>query len=325
MTGVMRPLGQNRMAKLGAVKIGVKTGRAMKAIETFRFLSNDPDSLDALAAAYGGTVKPFNDAKSPWKLELITTSSEIAVILPPNPLGDGPMYEKFGGKGIERRCDGTTCEIEQRGPDGPEKVDVPCMCPGKPKADQCRGTTRLDVIIPEARVGGTWQLVTKSEFAADELSTMVRMIQLAGAQGLTEARLRVDPRQTRGGANQFKVPMLLLNHTIQELMAGQGQLTGASARAALGVGTPVAIGPGSPAELPTAGGDSGVIDAEIVDDPITDEQLAKVKDLWGHLPTETAQKWVRSEQEAANLPAKATEMNREQAQAFISILNRAFD
>ena len=54
--------------------------------------------------------------------------------------------------------------------------------------------------------------------------------------------------------------------------------------------------------------------------------MARLADFCGvKLLTDTAQKWVRSEQEAAKLPDKATEMNREQAQAFISILNRAFD
>jgi len=108
--------------------------------------------------------------------------------------------------------------------------------------------------------------------------------------------------------------MLLLNHTIQELMAGQGQLTGASARAALGVGTPVAIGPGSPAELPTAGGDSGVIDAEIIE-----PAAVTVAELW-HQMSDDQRAAARTQQQEAGLPPKIGDMDQAQAQQFIDIL-----
>lgn len=240
---------------IGKIKIGEKHGRSMRAIDKFRFLSSDRESMESIAEAYGGTVRPFSDAKSQFTLELYCDASEIPIILPPNPLGDGPRCELFGGKGIERRCNLTDCEIEQDGPEGKERITVPCICDAEHKY-KCDVRTRMSVVLPICRFGGTWTIETKSDFAAREWQAMVATIQAAGQLGMTRAKLGIDSRISRSGAHKFKVPRLILDHTFEELVAGAAAITGGQVQRQLEQPAMGAIGPGA---------NDMVVDAEIVD------------------------------------------------------------
>lgn len=216
-----------RLPELGRIKDGVKVpGKGQpKAIDTLRFTSQDPIALAQVAAALGGEVKAYSDPKSTDTHELLTPVAETPVILPPDPLGGTPMYELYTGGGRDRWCDGVTCERWRKGADGPEPYDVACLCAEAGELS-CRPTVHLSVILPFTRLGGTWRWTTHSHNAAVELPGMVEAIQSLQAKGLTRGVLRVDSRtQTIAGVTRhFKVPVLGVDATADELASGQATL-----------------------------------------------------------------------------------------------------
>lgn len=236
-----------RLPELGRVKDGVKVaGKGQpKAIDTLRFTSQDPKALEQVAAALGGEVKAYSDPKSTDTHELITPVAECPVILPPDPLGGTPMYEHYTGGGRERWCDGEVCERWRKGPDGPEPYEVPCLCAEAGELT-CRPTVHLSVILGFTRLGGTWRWTTHSYNAAVELPGMVEAIQSLQAKGLTRGVLRIDSRTQvlAGVTRHFKVPVLGVDATADELAAGQ---------ASIGAATPVAIAPVAVAEIEAGG------------------------------------------------------------------------
>jgi len=275
-----------RLPELGRIKDGVKVaGKGQpKAIDTLRFTSQDPKALAQVAAELGGEVVAYKDPKSTDTHELITPAAETRVILPPDPLGDTPMYETYGGGGRDRWCDGVKCEQWRKGPDGPEPFEVDCLC-AKAGELTCRPTVHLSVILPYTRMGGTWRWTTHSHNAALELPAMVDAIQSLQSKGLTRGVLRVDSRtQTIAGVTRhFKVPVLGVDATADELAAGQATF------GAIGSGTPVAIAPPAVAQIEAGGTptprdphgaadppasvspppEPDIVDAEIVDDADT--------------------------------------------------------
>lgn len=244
-----------RLPQAGRIRLGVKTESAMKSIDTFRFTSQDRQSIEQVAAIYGGTVSPWSDPKAvgdQW--QVITESNELRIALPPDPLGGTPIYELWGGGGCERRCDGEGCERHVQGLDGIDVEAGPCICANKGVLE-CKPITRLTVLLPEVRFLGVWRLDTKSMNAAQELPGMVELIQTLQSRGIQRAILRVERREQRiaGRTNKFVVPVLGLDSSVEELAAGS---------AALGEVAP------APAEVRaiTVGSDDEIVDAELVDD-----------------------------------------------------------
>ena len=239
-----------RLPELGRIKDGVKVaGKGQpKAIDTLRFTSQDPKALAQVAAELGGEVVAYKDPKSTDTHELITPVAETRVILPPDPLGGTPMYELYSGGGRERWCDGVTCEQWRKGPDGPEPYEVACLCAAAGEL-ACKPTIHLSVILPFTRMGGTWRWTTHSYNAAVELPGMVDAIQSLQSKGLTRGVLRVDSRtQTIAGVTRhFKVPVLGVDATADELAAGQATF------GAVGAGAPVAITTPAVAEIEAGG------------------------------------------------------------------------
>lgn len=256
MTRLPVPLNnlRRRIPEAGRLRMGVKTGRAMKAIDTWRFTSHDKVALEQIADLYGGAVKAWSDPKAAeGQFEVITDASEIRIVLPPEPLS-GPVYELWSGGGCERRCDGEHCETMQRGPEGPEPVEVPCLCSAA-GALSCDVKTRLSVLLPEIRFAGVWRLDTKSWNAAQELPGMVELVQSQQGNGLSYAVLAIKPRRTvtNGQTKRFLVPQLGIPQSLEELAAGMTRLGALPATEA------PALEAGEP--------DDVVVDAEIVDSP----------------------------------------------------------
>jgi hypothetical protein len=285
---------RRRLPQAGRIRSGVKTRASNgkirpKATETFRFTAPRRDDLDVIARLYGGEVRPWSDQKSEDRFEVLTEASEIRVALPPDPIGDGPSYEKWGGKGWERRCDGITAVVPQEGPDGREEVERPCLCRAAGRR-QCKPKLRLQVLLPEVHLRGVWRFDTGSDAAVDEMPGMVDLILGMQTQGLAVAALRLDRRQSQGGANQFVVPALGILESLEGVMAGAARLTAGArpeldtARAALESGRyhPQEV---EEYQLQTAemmeriapGADSlaEVVDAEVVVDDI-DDALARL-------------------------------------------------
>lgn len=232
-----------RLPEAGRIRIGVKSGKAMRALNTFRFTSHDDQALAQIAATYGGTVKPWSDPKAAeGQFEVITEASEIRIVLPPDPLGGTPQYELWGGGGCERRCDGLNAQVVTKGPDGAEMLDVPCICSAK-GAMACSVITRLTVLLPEVRFGGVWRLDSKSWNVAQEFPGMVDLIQSLQQQGLTKGVLALKHRRSTqaGETHRFIVPVLGVDETVEALAAGAARLgslpSGNGAVAAIGTGS----------------------------------------------------------------------------------------
>lgn len=253
-----------RLPEAGRIRIGVKSGKAMRALNTFRFTSHDHEALEQIAATYGGTVKPWSDPKAAeGQFEVITEASEIRIVLPPDPLGGTPVYELWGGGGCERRCDGLSAQVVTKGPDGAEMIDVPCICSAK-GAMACDVKTRLTVILPEVRFGGVWRLESKSWNVAQEFPGMVDLIQSLQERNLTRGILALKHRRsvTAGETHKFIVPVLGVDETVEALAAGNARLGSLPN----GNGAVAAIGTGS-----EGGGDDDVTDRAT-------EEVASVED-----------------------------------------------
>jgi hypothetical protein len=285
-----------RLPEAGRIRIGTSkkaTSRNGKEfdqpvkLDRFRFTSSDPVALGQVAELYGGTVLPWTHAKAAaGQFEVTTDAREIRIALPPDPLGNTPIYEMWEGGGCQRRCDGEVCETPAKGADGVELQQIPCICAAK-GALACKVTTRLSVLLPEIRFVGVWRLDSHGWNAAQELPGMVELIRSLQDRGVVRGLLRVEARsQVLGGETRdFMVPVLGVDESVEALASGASRLN------ALGTGPGVpALEAGTegedqqPSADPNGNGgtpepaspsdrDNEIVDAEIVGD---DRTLADV-------------------------------------------------
>lgn len=266
MSLVAVPLGgaSRRLPPAGRLRTGVKTGSSMKAIETWRITSADETAIRQLAAIYGGTPRPWTDAPTAGQWEVTTETTELNVVLPPDPLGGTPLYEQWSEAGCQRRCDSVTCQVPTTGPDGAELATVPCIC-NADGALACRPTTRLSVILPDIQFGGVWRYESKSEHIAREIPGMVEVIDTLQDRGLTRAVLALEHRRATRTKFPFTIPVLRVPQSLDNFLAGASRVTSLGASPSE---TQVAIGavPDIPVEL-----DDEVCDAEVVEE-VSDAQ-----------------------------------------------------
>lgn len=258
-----------RMPEQGRIRLGTqvanKSGKGThpEKLAHFRFTSADKDAIHELAEKYGGTPVPWTDAPSPGQWELYSTTDEIPVVLPANPLGDGIQYEMWNKGGIMRRCDGVECEVDGTGPDGPEKQVVPCICNSQARGDRCKGKLRLNVVLHDIKFGGSWRLETSSDNALREMPGMIDMILSLQESGLTMALLRLEQRvkYERGTKKEFAVPVLGVADSMTGIIEGRTAL-GAYTQAPAG-----ALGPSTKDNMEPIDGetsDNEPADAEIL-------------------------------------------------------------
>lgn len=216
----VKPIAEmGRAPEQGRIRYGIKTTSASgktipRAISRFRFTSSDLIALDQIAKIYGGTPKPWENGQS----EVVSSSEEISIVLPPDPLGSGPTYELWKGSSCVRRCDGVTAYVPANSPDGAELLEVPCLCDEKQNLE-CKPTTRLSVILPEVRFGGVWRLDCKGWHGTNELPAMVSTVQQLQGQGLSRAYLALEKRKK--GNKSWVVPVIRLGATPNQLMAAR--------------------------------------------------------------------------------------------------------
>ena len=265
MTARIVPLADiaRRVPEAGRIRLGMKSGKAMKSLDTFRFTSPDRDLIAQLADQYGGQCQVWNDPKaSPsHQFEVITTSNRIQVYLPQDSLTT--WYELWAGGGVQRRCDGVVCQIPVTTPDGWEMDTCPCLCVAA-NAMQCRAYTRLNVILPTIAFRGVWRLETKGWNAASELPGMVDLIANMSAQGkLVMADLGIQKRNqmTPAGKRNFVVPTLSLPLSPENILAGGAEAKGISAGTSP-VGQP-ALEAARPVLVQSV---DEIVDAEIISD-----------------------------------------------------------
>lgn len=274
-----------RLPEAGRIRTGAKTKTSSgkerpTALREFRFTSHDRTALDQVAEMYGGAVVPWSEpAAAPGQFELITDATEIRVVLPPDPLGGTPIYERWGGGGCDRRCDGLTCSTTQQGPEGPEPTEVPCMCTAA-GAMSCAVKVRLNVLLPEVRFAGTWRLDSKSWNAAQELPGMVDMIQSLQGQGLSYARLTLQPRRSVSGGQtkNFVIPVLGIPASLEQLAAGGSRLQSLGTGGAAPSGAPaLEAAPAEPDPTDTPGMAADGLPAEPEFDVDTGDDIAEAE------------------------------------------------
>lgn len=265
-----------RLPEAGRLRTGVKAGKAMKAIPTWRLTSRDEDAIRQVADIYGGTPQPWADAPTPGQWEVITDAPELNIVLPPDPLGGTPIYEQWSGGGCQRRCDGLICQTLAAGPDGQEMTDVPCMCAASEKM-VCAPHTRLSVILPEIKFGGTWRYESATSWnVAQELPGMVELIQSLQARGLTRALLAIEHRKSVSGGQtrRFTIPVLRVAESMDALAAGVARVGAIE-------------GPARPALEAASDPDDEVTEDEVIDAEIVPEgPLAALNALVAQLPAE---------------------------------------
>lgn len=199
----------------------------MKSLDTFRFTSSDQAAIEAIAEQYGGTAKPWHDKRaSPQnQWEVITETSEIKVFLPQNSID--VWYEEWSGGGLVRRCDGIHAQVEIQTPDGTDIDMVPCHCSQQVEMNRsmsCEPHTRLSVILPDIRFGGTWRLESKGWNASKELPAMGQVITQMQSMGIVEGRLSLEKRTKRSGGQtrHFIVPRLTTDTSPIQILQGEG-------------------------------------------------------------------------------------------------------
>lgn len=241
---------QRRAPEAGRLRMGEKTAKAMRSLDTFRFTSPQRDLIEAVAQLYGGQVAQWNEPKAKIKQQwqVTVTAAEIDVYLPQD--GLSIWYELWAGGGCQRRCDGITAAVPtQIGPQDWELADVDCICDHK-QVMECKPYTRLNVILPRIPFAGVWRLETKGWNAAHELPGMADLISnLQGTGRMVAATLAVERRDemVNGRKQSFVVPKLAIKQTALELQQGRAD----AAALALG-GAPVAA-LGSGEAQPAAG------------------------------------------------------------------------
>ena len=249
-----------RIPEHGRIRLGVKTERAMKSLETFRFTSPDKTAIEQIADCYKGEVKSWTPPRSKQEQwEVITETNELRVYLPPHSID--VWYESWSGGGCQRRCDGVTVEVPMKGPDGMDIDTVPCLCRTEDSMT-CAPYTRLRVILPDVRFGGVWRLESKGWNAAHEMPGMAGMFEQLQAIGLAECRLLLEKRSkvSGGQTRHFVVPRLAMDASPEQIIRGDGQVAALEGV----VGTPIPTrSPSLPAPAPVL---PDVVDAEIVED-----------------------------------------------------------
>lgn len=250
-----------RPPEAGRIRMGVKTEKAMKSIDTFRFTSPDEQTIRDIAALYGGTARPWKEprANPSNQYEVITTSDEIRVMLVPD--GISVWYELWAGSGIARRCDGIDVQCPVMVGRDWEMGTQPCLCRAENKR-QCKPHTRLQLVLPEVAFRGVWRLETQGWNAMEELPGMFNLITGLADQGrMVDAVLSVERRErvTPAGKRNFVVPRLAVRQSVDQLVS--------TSQVAVGGPSQVAIGPAPMVE---------VVEAEILDDELLEiEALLK--------------------------------------------------
>lgn len=230
-----------RAPELGRIRMGEKVetqnGKERpSALDNWRLTSHDELAIRAVASIYGGDPEPWEDAPdggAQW--QVTTETSALSVLLPHDPLGDGPWYERWGKGGCLRRCDGqTTRLLDQERVDG-ESPTAACWCIAKGlkpadaddiKKGACDLVLRLQVILPDVPGLGVWMFSTGSLYAAMEIPAQVALLRgLADRTGtaFVPAELAIVPHREKKAwekfPREFPVPTLRVRQSYQQVAA----------------------------------------------------------------------------------------------------------
>ncbi|WP_437020065.1 recombination directionality factor [Streptomyces sp. enrichment culture] len=208
---------KRQAAELGRIRTGYSRpnpnpdkGPIPVKSKTFVLTSHSREYVAAAAKLYGGKVEQWTPQRSTvaqWRV--ITEAPELQAILP---AGDvlNQSYEKWGGGGCERRCDGVTEQITRQ----------PCVCLAtygeewhrRSPRQVCRPTSRIGVFLPDMPDLGVWRLETKSYYAADVLAGgLDTVLEATGGTGMLPVRMWIEQRTAvrDGETKNFPVVMVV--------------------------------------------------------------------------------------------------------------------
>lgn len=220
---------QQRQRELGRIRLGQKVGAKGRPekLDRFRFTSPSRSLIESVAAKYGGEVRPWNGAGTEqW--EVITEARRLPILVPPQPVNQ--WMELWSGGGCQRRCDGEREVLS----------DQPCLCDPDPEKRECKPTTRLNVVLRDVHGVGVWRLESHGYYAATELPQTAAFLASATVAGTyLPAHLGLEERvvKRQGKTSRFIVPLIEVDVTPAQLMAGQG------AALQIGDGSQPAVGP----------------------------------------------------------------------------------
>lgn len=246
----------------GRIRFGVRAvmrngKEAPRAIERWRFTSPDRKAIEQLAELYGGRCTPWTDPKaSPQnQFEVTTDASTIEVLLNTDDCYT-VAYEQWGGKGIDRRCDGETCTFYGAG----KPMTRPCICADQP-TQTCKPYSRVNMLLPGVDLGGVWRLEVKGLAFMHEAPGMIQTIRQLH-EGMARVELMLTKRTKRGvddkgrpTVNHFIVPQFVVRATPDQLLAGMHRVSSIS---------------GPPRRELNAAPDDEVVDAEVLDPVLND-------------------------------------------------------
>ena len=239
---------QRKGQQIGRIRIGqqvtfVKDGKEKTRparLDTFRFTTGSRHTADAIAALFGGEVREWNR-----ELEVITSRSEISVMVPPRDAVVSQWYEMWNAGGCLRRCDSQHDMIS----------NGPCQCPHAADPDDadevqqaalrraemakanppraCHLITRVNVMIPDLPGLGVFRLDTGSFYAASEIGDTAALMQAARDRGVfLPAVLRIEQRQRVAGGQtkKYPVPVLEILATFRQIAGGELEAAGITAQ-----------------------------------------------------------------------------------------------
>lgn len=177
---------QQTQTEVGRIRLGVfvppqngQKGRPAK-LDRLRFTSPRQALIERIAELYGGKVEPWQPPRGNQQWQVVTNTTEVPVMVPPQDPSESQWYELWSAGGCQRRCDGQTEKISKGA----------CLC--DPEARLCKIHTRLRVMLEDVPGLGAWRVDTGSYYAAVELPGIAMI--LASAQGIIPGRLILDQR-----------------------------------------------------------------------------------------------------------------------------------
>lgn len=257
---------QKRARELGRIRLGERqtftrqdgsTGTKPVKLDRFRFTSASRALLDKVAELYGGEVREWTPPGGSSQWEVVSNSARVPIMVPPQPVSQ--WHEAWRKSGCVHRCDGRTNVL----------TDEPCN-PEDPLHLEALGkpTTRLNVVLRDVEGIGVWRVETHGWNAAVEIPDVAEFLAQAGGYVngwlSLEQRTSIDNSGDKPQTHHFMVPIIEIDVTPAQLMAGKGRVAAPAM-----VGGPV----GETPALAAAGPDYVALAADM-------ETVEQIKDLW---------------------------------------------
>lgn len=207
---------QKRSRELGRIRLGQKGDRGQpQKLDRFRFTTNSQALLAKIADLYGGDVRTWEGGTQAW--ELISDTTRVPIMVPPQPVSQ--WFEYWTRAGCLHRCDGYTNVLtdEACDPEDPKHIEA-----------LAKPTTRLNVVLRDVEGIGVWRVETHGWNAAVELPDVAEFLAQAGGYVngwlSLEQRTSVDSKQSPPVTRHYMVPIIEIDVTPAQLMAGQGRV-----------------------------------------------------------------------------------------------------